>query len=136
MEYDADLHSLQCPKCLHGMTELTHEGITIDRCSHCHGLWFDGEEAHQLKAIDGSQVLDSGDANEGKKWDTRVDINCPRCGEKMHESADPKQKHIWYEVCHDHGMFLDAGEFADLKDESLLDIFRSLIKGERGVVAP
>jgi Zn-finger nucleic acid-binding protein len=136
MEYDAALHSLKCPKCLHGMEEITHEGIIIDRCTHCEGLWFDEDEAHHLKEIKDSHVLDSGDASEGKKWDTRVDINCPRCGKKMAESADPKQKHIWYEVCHDHGMFMDAGEFADLKHKSPLDIFRSLIKGDRSVVAP
>ncbi len=33
-------------------------------------------------------------------------------------------------------MFMDAGEFTDLKDESVLDWFRSLIKGNRDIVAP
>jgi Zn-finger nucleic acid-binding protein len=136
MEYDASIHSLECPKCQHGMEEVTHEGITIDRCTHCAGLWFDEDEAHYLKKIENSETLDSGDASEGKKWDTRVDINCPRCGNKMEETADPKQKHIWYEVCQEHGMFMDAGEFKDFKYESLLDLFRSLIKGDRSIVAP
>lgn len=136
MEHSADIHSLQCPKCQHGMEEVTHEGITIDRCSHCEGLWFDEDEAHHLKAIIDSHVLDSGDAEAGKRWDSRADIKCPRCGKQMVESADPKQKHIWYEICPDHGMFMDAGEFTDFKHESPLDFFRSLIKGDRSVVAP
>ena len=33
-------------------------------------------------------------------------------------------------------MFMDAGEFKDFKFESLLDRFRSLIKGDRDIVAP
>jgi len=136
MEYDAALHSLQCPKCLHGMEEVTHGDVVIDRCTHCAGLWFDEDEAYLLKAIEGSQVLDTGSAKEGWKWDSHVDINCPRCGKKMELSSDPKQKHIWYEVCRDHGMFMDAGEFTDFKFESLLDIFRTLIKGNRDKVAP
>jgi Zn-finger nucleic acid-binding protein len=136
MEYNADEHSLQCPKCNHGMLEVTHGEIVIDRCTNCHGLWFDEDEAHHLRKLEDSHVLDTGDPVEGWKMDSRADINCPRCGKEMEKTADSKQKHIWYEICHDHGMFLDAGEFKDLKDESLLDWFRSLIKGDRNIVAP
>ena len=75
MEYDPQLHSLECPKCGHGMEEVSLEGITIDRC-------------------------------------------------------------IWYEVCPEHGMFLDAGEFTDYKHETLLDFFRGIIKGRRGQRMP
>lgn len=136
MEYNSEVHNLQCPKCLHGMEEVTHGNVAIDRCTNCKGLWFDTDEAHQLRNIEGSEALDSGDPGEGWKWDSRADINCPHCGKQMEKSSDPKQKHIWYEVCPDHGVFMDAGEFTDLKDESILDWFRSLIKGDRDVVAP
>jgi Zn-finger nucleic acid-binding protein len=118
------------------MEEVTHEHITIDRCTHCEGIWFDADEAHLLKTMEGSETLDTGDPVEGWKWDSRADINCPRCGKPMDKSADPKQIHIWYESCPDHGMFMDAGEFADFKQETLLDYLRGLIKGKRGVVAP
>ena len=136
MEHDTGVHSLQCPKCDHGMHEVTHDDITIDRCSNCHGLWFDDDEAHDLKDSFGSEGVDTGDPVEGKKWDSRVDINCPHCGKAMEKTADPKQLHIWYEICRDHGMFLDAGEFADFKEESLLDCFRGWIKGNRETTAP
>ena len=136
MKFNLDVHSLQCPKCEHGMEEVTHEGVTIDRCTNCLGLWFDKDEADQLKSKQGSEAVDTGDPAEGQKWDSHADINCPRCGKEMDKSADPKQKHIWYEVCNDHGMFMDAGEFADFKEESLLDCFRSLIKGNRETTAP
>ena len=77
MEYDPGIHSLQCPKCRHGMEEETLDGITIDRCTHCEGLWFDGDEAHQLKSLEGSEALDSGEPHVG--WifdsnDSRQDI--------------------------------------------------------------
>ena len=136
MEYDSKVHNLECPKCHHGMEEVTHDGISIDRCTHCDGIWFDTGEELLLKGSDGSQVVDSGSRTEGQKWDSHADINCPHCGKKMEKSADPKQKHIWYEVCADHGIFMDAGEFSDYKRETLLDCFRGLIKGERGRVAP
>ncbi|MEM8563533.1 MAG: zf-TFIIB domain-containing protein [Pseudomonadota bacterium] len=136
MKYQADLHSLQCPKCSHGMEEITYGEVTIDRCTNCRGIWFDTDEAHQLKQLEGSEALDVGDATEGWKWDSHADIDCPHCGKRLDKLADPQQKHIWYEVCPEHGMFMDAGEFKDFKEESVLDFFRSLVKGRRDVVAP
>ena len=35
------------------------------------------------------------------------------------------------DICRKHGIFLDAGEFRDFKSESLMDLFRGLIKGRR-----
>ncbi len=136
MDYDSQIHSLQCPKCQHGMEEVTHQEVTIDRCTNCQGLWFDDDEAHQLKSIEGSEALDSGDPTEGWKYDSRAHVNCPHCGKLMNQSFDEKQKHIWFEVCVDHGLFMDAGEFTDFKTEDMLDWFRSLIKGNRDIVAP
>jgi hypothetical protein len=75
------------------------------------------------------EALDTGKASEGKKWDNVDDAACPRCGKDMEKVADPDQPHIWYEVCKDHGLFMDAGEFTDYKSETLADWFRSLIKG-------
>jgi Zn-finger nucleic acid-binding protein len=118
------------------MEEVTYEGVTIDRCSFCHGMWFDNDEIEHLKAVKDGHVLDIGDAKEGWKWDSHADINCPRCHKQMEKSADPKQKHIWYEQCEEHGIFMDAGEFKDYKFESMLDRFRSLIKGDRSKIAP
>ncbi|WP_239017253.1 zf-TFIIB domain-containing protein [Seongchinamella sediminis] len=136
MEHNPEQHSLKCPKCHHGMVEVEHSDVVIDRCTNCHGLWFDADEAHQLKQLPESHAVDIGDPKEGWKWDSRVEIDCPRCNKRMELTADAKQKHIWYEVCHDHGMFMDAGEFADFKEESLLDWFRGVIKGDRATVCP
>ena len=136
MEHNPDEHNLKCPKCHHGMEVVVHDEIEIDRCTNCKGLWFDDDEAHRMRSIESSELVDHGDPAEGWKYDSREDIDCPHCGKRMHKSYDAKQQHIWYEVCHDHGMFMDAGEFTDLKDESMLDWFRSLIKGNRDIIAP
>lgn len=136
MEYNADSHSLKCPKCEHGMEEVSYGDVTVDRCTNCQGLWFDLGEAESLKGMKGSESVDSGDPTEGWKWDSHADINCPRCSKQMQKGHDPKQKHIWFEACDEHGMFMDAGEFTDYKEESILDFFRSLIKGDRDTVAP
>jgi Zn-finger nucleic acid-binding protein len=131
MEYNADVHSIKCPKCAHGMDEVTYGDVTIDRCTHCAGLWFDDDEAHRLKGKWMGDALDIGKKSEGKKWDTVEDICCPRCDTDMQKTSDPTQPHILYEICSDHGMFMDAGEFTDYKHETLADWFRGMIKGKR-----
>jgi len=136
VNFDPQHHSLKCPKCHHGMTEITHGEIAIDRCSNCHGLWFDADEAHQLKQLPGSHVVDDGHAETGVVWDSHAEIDCPHCGKRMEQSSDAKQKHIWYEICPEHGMFMDAGEFRDFREETLLDWFKGVIKGDRDTVCP
>ena len=60
MDFNADVHSIQCPKCGHGMEEVTYGQVTIDRCTNCQGLWFDTGEAEQLKDQWMGDALDLG----------------------------------------------------------------------------
>ena len=131
MDFNADVHSIQCPKCGHGMEEVTYGQVTIDRCTNCQGLWFDTGEAEALKDRWMGEALDTGDPDIGKKWNEVEDVSCPRCGDVMEKTSDPTQIHIWYEICPKHGMFFDAGEFTDYKYETLIDKFRGLITGKR-----
>ena len=41
-------HFMRCPKCGHEMKEEELEGIKIDRCSFCEGIFFDAGELDQL----------------------------------------------------------------------------------------
>jgi hypothetical protein len=42
------LHFMRCPKCGHQMVEEQFEGIAIDRCSFCEGIYFDARELDDL----------------------------------------------------------------------------------------
>lgn len=122
---------MECPKCNAAMNEITVDTlngeVAIDQCSSCKGLWFDNGEAEQLKASWMSDFLDSGDPRIGKTYNRVRDIQCPRCKKEMQKVNDAKQRHLQYEICPEHGMFMDAGEFTDYKHETLLDIFKGLI---------
>jgi len=43
-----DLHLMKCPKCGHDMKEEPLEGVTVDRCTHCEGIFFDAGELEQI----------------------------------------------------------------------------------------
>lgn len=41
-------HWMHCPKCGMEMVEITFEGIKVDKCSECLGIFFDNGEIEQL----------------------------------------------------------------------------------------
>jgi hypothetical protein len=41
-------HWMHCPKCGMEMVEITFEGIHVDKCSECLGIFFDNGEVDQL----------------------------------------------------------------------------------------
>lgn len=43
-----DLHYMKCPKCGHDMVEQELEGVKLDRCSFCEGIYLDAGELDQL----------------------------------------------------------------------------------------
>lgn len=46
-----DLH-MKCPKCEGSLYEATYEGIAIDVCNKCTGVWLDAGELAQLAVKD------------------------------------------------------------------------------------
>ncbi|MBD3649095.1 MAG: zf-TFIIB domain-containing protein [Pseudomonadales bacterium] len=122
---------MECPKCHSAMEEKTLStlkgGVTVDRCTNCHGIWFDSGEAEALKEKWMSDYVDSGNPEVGREHNAIQDIDCPRCGKPMEVVSDPSQPHIQYEACAEHGMYFDAGEFTDYKYDTLMDIFRDFV---------
>jgi hypothetical protein len=41
-------HWMRCPKCGFEMTERALEGVLVDECGHCGGVYFDAGELHSL----------------------------------------------------------------------------------------
>lgn len=123
---------MDCPKCHAIMEEVTYgREMTVDRCTNCKGIWFDTGEVDKLKTKWMSEFIDTGDPMIGKQHDKIEDVNCPRCDKLMDAVSDPKQPHIWYESCAEHGVYFDAGEFTDYKYDTFLDRIRTLVKGKR-----
>lgn len=118
---------MNCPKCNATMETVTFEGITVDRCTGCKGIWFDANEQKHLKQRQGSEVVDAGDALVGRKMDKITNILCPRCHGPMIRMVDVDQHHIDYEACTTcYGIFLDAGEFKDMKDYTVSEYLRGM----------
>lgn len=47
-ERQKKLHHMKCPKCGGDLVEVEHEGIKVDRCKSCQGVFFDAGELDEL----------------------------------------------------------------------------------------
>jgi PAT family beta-lactamase induction signal transducer AmpG len=124
--------AMRCPKCRSDMDLVEYEGVEIDRCQTCHGIWFDAGEMELLSNPVAASAIDDGSASIGHKYNAIEDYCCPRCGGTMDRRADEQQTHIWYETCSEcDGSFFDAGEFRDLSQHTVSDYFKRLVTPKR-----
>ena len=109
---------MQCPRDAQALETRTVEGVEIDACPVCHGIYLEPgeleaiEEAHAAHA---EKVPDEEDpvgaAMEQRRQSERPGADCPRCGVEMspHEYAYASQ--IVVDTCPEcGGTWLDAGE--------------------------
>lgn len=114
------------------MEKVVFQGITVDRCTGCKGIWFDMLEKEDLEKLKGSEEIDTGDVEVGKKFNEMGRVSCPVCNVAMLRMVDARQPHIWFEGCPTcYGVFLDAGEFKDIKNYNFVDVFKDFLAKER-----
>ncbi len=114
-----------CPKCKNDMEAIDHEGVEVDRCKNCKGIWFDVGESHSLRDKDAAEAIDTGDPSKGRETNSIDRYRCPRCDGGMMRRVDPERTDIRYEECTScRGTFFDAGEFSDLNRDAISEFFR------------
>ena len=120
---------MRCPKCDGDFESFRYEGIDLDRCSSCEGLWFDAAEREQVAASERPEAIDSGSRRTARRFNEMTDVDCPRCATRMTRVADREQSHIEYEFCPAcRGSFFDAGEFRDLSKVSLAEKLKRILE--------
>lgn len=108
-----------CPKCKNDLKAVEFEGVEVDRCDVCKGIWFDAGERDWLFGEDAAIVLDTGDPGVGKQNNQIVRYRCPRCNGGMLRKTDHRHSRIQYEECTScRGSFFDAGEFTAMIRDS------------------
>ena len=117
--------AMRCPKCRSDMRQLDVDGTVVDRCDRCQGIWFDAGEMEALRDREVAAAIDTGSAKRGKIFNNIDEYRCPRCGGHMSRVRDERQRHIAWETCTGcGGSYFDAGEFRDLSQLTLSDVFK------------
>jgi Zn-finger nucleic acid-binding protein len=110
------------------MESVTVDGVTVDRCTGCRGIWFDMLEQEDLKKLRAAKKVDIGDPKLGKALNSKRDIECPKCHAPTVKMVVANHPEIQYEACATcYGVFFDAGEFTGFQEKSVLDVFRGLL---------
>lgn len=124
---------MNCPKCNNRMDTIDFDGIEVDRCQNCKGIWFDVGESDSLGDRETAGAIDIGDPALGRETNIIDRYRCPRCNGGMMRMVDPKNKEIRYEECTAcRGSFFDAGEFADLSGDVVASLLTKVKRPGEG----
>lgn len=111
---------MNCPKChSQSLESRTIDGIEIDECPTCHGIWLDALELEHLLECDAKALLASDLRFDAHPGEAGARLNRPRCKGtyliKLNSRIRPGTILDSCTVC--FGTWLDAGEFGRLANK-------------------
>lgn len=103
---------MRCPACKHELVVVEREGIEVDWCAQCHGIWFDAGELELLAEKAGMNLAPGMIGEASKSAEARR--RCPRCRRKMEKASPTSGASLLLDRCPRHGLWFDAGELGAL----------------------
>lgn len=108
---------MDCLKCDGKLRQVEVDGVVVDQCESCAGIWFDSGELARVLGMKSVEGLTS--PAEGHPGDDTKRGSCPRCsgqGKLVQVASLISDIHIdTCAVC--GGQWLDGGELAILRQE-------------------
>ena len=103
---------MRCPACGEAMVILEYQGVELDHCVACGGVWLDAGELGLL--LSGAPEAPAALTLTGAKPGQR---RCPRCPQRLETGPLPGSR-VEVDACPArHGLWLDRGELAALARE-------------------
>ncbi len=98
---------MKCPKCSHPLEIQNYEGIEVNACKNCGGMWFDYKEVDELE----DRTLDKDEFKNSMITHVRESTRkCPVCSVDM-KQFNYRWEDLELEMCpKEHGFWLDKGE--------------------------
>ena len=98
---------MKCPHCNIKLEITQYEGIEVERCAKCEGMWFEAQEVDQLE----DTVFNQDEFKNTMITNVRDgDIKCPKCEQKM-KKFDYRWEDLKLDYCtNSDGFWLDKGE--------------------------
>lgn len=105
---------MNCPKCQGVMHEIPFEGVVVDFCDSCKGIWFDEDEL----AFTTELSTDIPNISEVEKEARTTEYSCPRCGsqQKLQEMKFIPVETLLIDRCPQcKGLWIDKGELPKIE---------------------
>lgn len=115
---------VRCCGCFSVMDEVEREGVLIDSCPNCGGVWFDvGELESLIERADLSDSYQTDLFQEPYKVRTPTQFipelgparNCPHCNLLMGKRNYKRFSGVIVDICRFHGLFLDMTELEQIQ---------------------
>lgn len=127
MPPDPMLAPISCPKCDQPMRHVHAEDVTVDQCPRCGGFWLDALELESVVTARAAGKLDTLRPASANRTASAKTLLCPRDKSHLITMNALNQPQVRYESCKIcGGMFLDAGELADLGQLSVVERLRKM----------
>jgi Zn-finger nucleic acid-binding protein len=110
--------SMKCPDCNTELVQKKRDGVEMEICPSCNGMWLTSQEMTQLE----DEVFDFGDDEKGSLMfePTPTTRKCPQCAKLMKTFQYRLYDDLELDFCEDqHGFWLDADE-----DQRVLEIMK------------
>jgi Zn-finger nucleic acid-binding protein len=123
---------MKCPNCDAELAQKTRDGVEMEVCPSCDGMWIGGQALVQLE----DEAFDFGDDEKGSLMlgSTATERKCPQCG-KLMKNFQYRLYDLQLDFCDDgHGYWLDAGEdkrVLELMKEEESNLGRKVLAEER-----
>jgi Zn-finger nucleic acid-binding protein len=100
--------AMKCPTCNTDLAETRRDGIEMEVCPSCQGMWLTPKELTDLE----DEVFDFGDDEKGSLMlgSSQTELKCPQCAKPM-KRFGYRLYDLEMDFCDDgHGFWLTAGE--------------------------
>ncbi len=105
---------MDCPVCREPLVVAERDGIELDVCPWCHGLWFDAGELALLAERLGRTLAVAEGAAPATVAATEKPRSCPRCDKTMEKVSLGRAPKVLLDRCPSHGLWFDHGEMGSL----------------------
>lgn len=104
---------MRCPKCEGALAPLLIDGVEVDRCGSCSGVWFDKRELSEVLPRPEAKSLLGGE--DSQDLDHKR-AKCPRDGSPLLRVHSLRNQAVTLDTCSVcQGIWLDGGEFDALR---------------------
>jgi len=114
---------MNCPKCNCELDSANINGVMLETCDSCEGIWFDPEELIKIIQIPEEELRVSNiassleESHEDDFHESGFRTTCPKCGETMEVQTYSYDSGIKMDKCNScGGVWLDDGEIKSVID--------------------
>lgn len=124
--------TMNCPRCRTELQTRTTDGVEIDECPSCQGIWFDADELRRVKD-EKDKDLNWMDFELWKHADRfrlkTKPVKCPNCAHEL-VTIDYDETGVEIDHCtHCRGVWLDAGELEKILNSLSQELVSKDVQG-------